>query len=248
MDGLVTLFLSLLGGILPAVLWLLVWLRHDPRPEPKQRIVRAFLCGMMCVPISVAIQTLVASRWFDTTSLAAIIGQGALATVLALALWALIEEFLKYIVGWVTVLNSDYTDEPMDPIIYMITIALGFAAMENALYLIKPLLEMNGALILQEGFARIIGSTLIHVAASAIIGMAHSFTMFAFARSRVPVRFVGLLCATGLHTLFNILIISNEHLRIAAYALVWTTCVSLVVLFEKIKQVHLNIITIHEEA
>lgn len=248
MAGIVTLFLSLIGGILPALLWLYVWLRNDTRPEPRQRLIRAFLGGMMCVPISVVSQMILAGQWFETTSLVAIIERSFFSAAAALLLWAFIEELIKYGMAFFSVLNSKDNDEPIDPVIYMITVALGFAAMENALYLIQPLLEWNPRAVLDEGFARVIGATLIHVSSSAVVGMAYSFTMFAFARFRIPVRIIGLLCATALHASFNLLIISNEHLYKAAYALVWTACIALVVLFEKIKQVHLNTITTNEEA
>jgi RsiW-degrading membrane proteinase PrsW (M82 family) len=43
-------FYGLLGGLLPALLWLWFFLKEDSkRPEPKWLILAAFLAGMLAV-------------------------------------------------------------------------------------------------------------------------------------------------------------------------------------------------------
>src|SRR3989338_10983547 len=42
---------AFLGGILPALLWLLFWLKEDCQPEPKKRIFLTFLAGAGVIPI-----------------------------------------------------------------------------------------------------------------------------------------------------------------------------------------------------
>ncbi len=53
--------------------------------------------------------------------------------------WAFIEEITKFLAAYVTVLRRAEDDEPIDPVIYMVTTALGFAAAENTLFLLSPL-------------------------------------------------------------------------------------------------------------
>ncbi|OYV27065.1 MAG: hypothetical protein B7W98_02600, partial [Parcubacteria group bacterium 20-58-5] len=50
--------------------------------------------------------------------------------------WATIEEVLKYLAAAVFILWRSAVDEAPDYVIYMITVALGFAAAENMLFLI----------------------------------------------------------------------------------------------------------------
>ena len=54
-------------------------------------------------------------------------------------MWVIIEEVLKYSAALMVVLWHKAVDEPIDVIIYMITIALGFSALENALFIFNPL-------------------------------------------------------------------------------------------------------------
>ena len=57
-DG-TTLLLALLGGILPALLWLWYWLKEDAaRPEPRGLIMLAFVAGMITVPLVVPLEAL----------------------------------------------------------------------------------------------------------------------------------------------------------------------------------------------
>ena len=48
--------------------------------------------------------------------------------------WVIIEEILKYTAALIVVFWHKAVDEPIDTIIYMITIALGFSALENTLF------------------------------------------------------------------------------------------------------------------
>ena len=44
------IFLSLIGGILPALFWLYFWLREDKlKPEPRSLIMLSFFGGMAAV-------------------------------------------------------------------------------------------------------------------------------------------------------------------------------------------------------
>jgi len=52
MINLETATYALFGGILPALVWLVFWLREDKKnPEPKKLILRTFLFGMGAVMI-----------------------------------------------------------------------------------------------------------------------------------------------------------------------------------------------------
>ena len=61
LDLKVVLF-SLVGGILPALLWLWFWLKEDAKkPEPGSLILVAFLGGMIAVPFTIPFEQAIIS-------------------------------------------------------------------------------------------------------------------------------------------------------------------------------------------
>ena len=155
-----SIFLSLLGGVLPAVFWLWFWLKEDSRhPEPKSRIILVFLGGVASVFVVLPLE-----KFVFTSSFASI-------SVITIFLWAGIEEISKYLVAFFTALRSKVTDEPIDTIVYMITAALGFSALENALFIFNLIDGGNFIQGLMTGNSRFLGATLLHVASSAAIGV-----------------------------------------------------------------------------
>ena len=89
-----------------------------------------------------------------------------------------IEEVLKFIFAYILVLRSKDDNEPIDPIIFMITTALGFAAIENMLFLIDPITSNNLHLSIYTGNLRFIGAMLLHTVSSATIGIFIGFQLF----------------------------------------------------------------------
>ncbi len=220
---------SFLAGILPAIIWLVFLLREDARcPEPKQLIALTFLAGMGAVVLALPLEHFACDYY-----------QACISTALnkhVLLSWALIEETLKYAVVALAILWRRAVDESVDYVIYMITAALGFAALENALFLIAPF--SAGHFV--DGFLtdnlRFVGSTLLHVVASSAIGFALAFSANQNAAIRVAASAAGLILAAALHTLFNFLIISEVgSTTLAAFFTVWTGVLIFFVLFEVLK-------------
>jgi len=118
----------------------------------------------------------------------------------------------------------------------MLTVALGFAALENMLFLIAP---FSGGNIL-EGFLtgnlRFVGSTLLHIVASSVIGFALAFSFRKARWVRTLYATGGLILAIALHALFNFLIIDgNGSSTLFAFFLVWSGAVVFFALFELLK-------------
>ena len=154
---------ALLGGILPALVWLLFWLREDRKnPEPKRLIMRTFILGMIAVILVLPLQKGVEMLF-----------AGGI-TILSLAVWAFLEEGLKLGAGYFGGLASREDNEPIDPMIYMITAALGFVSLENALFILGPMLGGDIATSIITGNLRFIGASLLHEVTSAIIGVSIS--------------------------------------------------------------------------
>jgi protease PrsW len=218
-----TLGYAFLGGILPSFIWLYFLLKEDAsHPEPKKLIALAFVAGMAAVGLALPLEQYVHT---------ALVG-----TLPVFTAWALIEELLKYVVAALFILWRHAVDEAPDYVIYMITIALGFAAAENVLFLVTPLSQGDVAIGFFTGNVRFLGSTLLHVIASSSLGFALAFS----ARSHPAVRMIaaatGLILAIALHTAFNMLIISaGASTTLGAFSLVWTVAVILLATFEVLK-------------
>ncbi|MEK7531336.1 MAG: PrsW family glutamic-type intramembrane protease, partial [Patescibacteria group bacterium] len=162
-----SLFLSFLGGILPAIIWLLFWLREDRRePEPRHLIVATFLAGVAATIPVIFIETAIGSF---------IPGKG----LGVLVLWATVEEIAKFSAAFLVALRRRENDQPIDNMIYLMTAAIGFAAFENFFYLVDPLQQADLARGAVMGSLRFLGSTILHTVASGAIGIALAYAFCA---------------------------------------------------------------------
>lgn len=213
---------AFLGGLIPALFWLWFWLREDKaHPEPKALIISAFIAGAAVVPIVLPLQQYALDR-FTGHSL--------------LFVWVIIEEVLKYSAALIVILWNKAVDEPIDTIIYMITIALGFAALENALFIFNPFVAGNVTESILTGQFRFLGSTLLHVLASGTVGVAMALAFYKPKLIRILFSTAGLFIAIILHTLFNFFIIdANGETILAVFLFVWMGIIILLLVFEKVK-------------
>jgi len=235
-----TIFVAFAGGILPAVLWLWFWRREDRRrPEPRGLIALTFLAGMMAVPLVIPFQKIVASAVLGGERVELVARMDATTAILAMVLWAAIEEILKYGAARLAALRRKDVDEPIDPVIYLITAALGFSALENAMFILNPLLEQNPLVGIITGNLRFIGATLLHVTSSAAVGVFLAFSFYKPRRVQRLYAAAGVILAVALHTVFNFSIIKSEGSKVfLAFSLVWLAVVILLAVLEKVKRVH----------
>ncbi len=215
---------ALLGGILPALVWLLFWLREDRKhPEPDGLILKTFFFGMLSVVLVLPFQ-----KGID------FLFPGLV--VLPVVLWAMLEEVFKFFAGYFGGLHTTEDNEPLDPMIYMITAALGFVALENTLFILGPLLEQDIPQTLLTGNLRFIGASLLHVIASGFVGAMLSFSFYKSLKKKVKAVFLGLLGAIGIHITFNLLIVSQGEMGATiAFSGVWLSIIILLLTFEKVK-------------
>lgn len=223
-----TLGYAFLGGLLPSFIWLYFLLKEDAKhPEPKALIALAFIAGILAVPIALPLEQYANARLHDTFSI--------------LTAWVIVEEVLKYIMAAVFILWRHAVDEAPDYVIYMITIALGFAAAENMLYILGILLNPVGSGgYLAAGFftgnLRFLGSSLVHVVSSASIGFAFAFSARSRPMPRIVAAALGLILAIALHTAFNMIIINQgTSTTLIALFLVWMVAVVFFAAFEVLK-------------
>jgi len=214
--------IAFLGGLIPALFWLWFWLREDrERPEPYGLIALAFIAGMMVVPLALPLQKL-AFEFYRGDNL--------------IFVWVIIEEILKYGVALIVILWHDAVDEPIDIIIYMITIALGFAALENALFIFNPIVAGDYLNSVLTGHFRFLGATLLHVLSSGTVGALLAFAFYKSNTLKLAFGTLGLFIAIVLHALFNFFIMdASGETILGVFLFVWMGIIVLFLIFEKVK-------------
>lgn len=219
--------IAFLAGLIPALFWVWFWLREDSRkPEPYFLIAISFIAGMAVVPMALPLQKVALELYSGSN---------------VILVWVIVEELLKYAVALAIVFWNREVDEPIDMVIYMIVLALGFAALENALFIFNPLV-MGAYLdsVLTGGF-RFLGATLLHVLASGTIGVFLALTYYKSKVTQAIAGTVGLFIAIVLHALFNFFIMDASGKTIlVVFLFVWMGIILLFLLFEKIKILEQN--------
>lgn len=248
-----TLAYALAGGLLPALVWLLFWLREDIHPEPKRLIMKAFFAGALAIPVAVAAEAVIycgsaalflfsGEAPFCGSALPPLLGIGdstLIVGVIAVIGFAVAEEYAKYRGAKKFFRDKNYFDEPVDAMIYLITVALGFAAFENILFLI-PAFGHSFSEGLVVGNLRFLGATLLHAISSGAVGYAIALSFYKPEKRRRYVA-AGLLAATTLHTIFNALILyasdSGGSGILPSVGILALTGILLIFAFDRVKKI-----------
>ena len=217
--------LVILGGLIPALLWLWFWLKEDNvNPEPGWLIFLTFLLGVVSVAVVVPIQGFVQNAvGNDQTKM--------------IVLAAAVEEIVKFGAVMIVAIRGSNLDEPIDFPIYFITVALGFAAIENALFLVNPVSVNDSTIALLTGNLRFLGSTLLHAIASATIGISMGLAFFKTKFIRKIYLLIGLAAAIALHSIFNFFIIADINISVLrTYAFLWVSAIIVMLVAEKLRR------------
>lgn len=160
---------------------------------------------------------------------------------------AFAEELVKFYGVAIIAIRSPDFDEPMDAMIYMICAALGFAAIENILFLFKLIPEGN-FFVAQAGTVdaalktlalRSVGATVLHALSSAMIGYFLAMSWF-FAHHRKKLIVIGIIVGSLFHFSFNVFLSSEQALTGLAISLGLLGFMGFLVyiLFDKVRDRH----------
>lgn len=209
-------------GLSPSLLWLVFW-RHLVKRgrEPMGLVLLCFLLGAASVFLATFLQQGFKDMVTDPTT--------------RIAVWAGIEEILKFVVFYIVAYKSTYDDDALDPAMYLIAVALGFAALENIFYILKPGLSFNITASLLTGGLRFFGSTLLHAIASCFIGIVITLTPRAIRSVGIV---VGIAGAIFLHSTFNFFILKNDTASfLQIYGYLWIVAIISHVILEKFRRI-----------
>lgn len=223
---------------LPPVLWLLFYLREDCHPEPKKMLLLTFIGGMASAFFALGGECV--WLFLNSGSCGAGINPGTNFTLLFFGI-AIIEEYAKYLPIKLLILSRCQGhkcefDEPVDAMIYMMTSALGFAALENALFLF-PLFQQNLFQGLEVTTNRFLGANLLHALSSGIVGFFLARAWFSPHRHHFLA--LGIIVASLLHLGFNYLILIRETTTqgmFYLFLLLATMAVMVFIDFERLKR------------
>lgn len=201
-----TVMIAVAVGLLPGFAWLVFYLTEDPHPEPKRLILFTFLAGIAFGFFAVIVEnfwTMAGNGWG--------VMEFSIVSLLGLAL---IEELTKFAAAYFSISRTPEMSDPIDPMVYMIVAALGFATLENIGTVANLHITSTPLLIaaLQTISFRFVGATLLHTLTSGIVGYHWSL---GHAKGK-PVRFLisGLIFATLVHAAFNFLTLNAATLAI----------------------------------
>lgn len=186
-------FAIVIFGTLPSIAWLIFYLRKDIHPEPKQLIIQLFLIGFLLAPFVAFGEIFLQDRIEG-------ISKTDLSFFILFAMAALWEEGAKYLAARAIFHHEKEFDELADAMVYLITVALGFAAAENILITANFLLEHPHDSIISLMILRGVGSTLLHAVSSGIVGYFLARSYFLKEKAMLA---KGLLLATAIHMFFN---------------------------------------------
>ena len=163
-------FIILLTALLPiAILVYYIYHKDKKSPEPTGQLVKAFLFGILSVPVSFCLSIpfgIIGLYPIEATSIL-----GSISTAFFGA--AIPEEIAKFFMLWLLLRKNPYFDEKMDGIVYAVCVSLGFAALENIMYLF-----INADSYLSVGIARAIFAVPGHFCFGILMGYYYSLAKF----------------------------------------------------------------------
>ncbi|MCX6788413.1 MAG: PrsW family glutamic-type intramembrane protease [bacterium] len=205
-QALIIQVLTIIGiALSPAIIWLAFFLHEDENPEPVMLIIRTFLIGMIVSAPALLLQILVQMVTPNSNSI--LLG--------SIFIYAAIEETLKFFGTYALVNGNPDFDEPVDAMIYMIVAGLGFATVEN-IFIVASLMKSVGNVDFMEVgqmiSLRLVGATLLHTLASAIIGYYWAKGIISQNRSHFII--IGISIAVIVHSIFNYLVSQFQDVSI----------------------------------
>ena len=186
-------------------IFLYIYRKDCYEPEPLHLVAWVFFLGALTV-IPAAIIELLFPEGVITSAFVA----------------PVVEEALKFLVVFFAIYRHPQFDEPMDGIVYAMAAGLGFATIENILYVLE-----GGIAV---GIIRAIASVPGHVVFSCIWGFALGTAKFRPENERPAIILAGLFSAMLLHGIFNF---SLEVFELGGFFLIllviiplgwWMTC------------------------
>lgn len=186
----------LLISVAPAMIIILyIYFKDKFEKEPIGFLFKNFLMGAFVSVLITFLLSAIANLIFPLTNSTSVYQQ----FIQAFLVVALVEEFSKYIiVKWYAQKNKEF-NEPFDGIVYAVMVSMGFAALENVLYVFK------------YGVATGIVRAFTAVPAHATFGilMGYFMGLAKFSKNRMLLNLTGLFVAILFHGAYDFFLFIN---------------------------------------
>lgn len=194
-------YIILFSALLPvAILIYYIWYRDKNSPEPAMMLVKAFFWGVLSAPLSFCLS--VPFGWIGLYSNEPTTILGAIGVSFFGA--AIPEEIAKFVMLWLVLRKNRYFDEKMDGIVYAVCVSLGFAALENIMYLFS-----NAESFVSVGIVRALFSVPGHFCFGILMGYYYSLAKF-YPKSPLRNKILVLVAPIIVHGLYDsILFVGN---------------------------------------
>lgn len=193
------LLFVLLAALIPvAVALCYIFEKDSAQPEPTKWLIKAFGFGVLSALLSFVFSTplgLIFGLNLDAEVYPSIFNAFADAFLLA----AIPEELAKLIMLWLLLRKNPHFDEKFDGIVYAVCIGMGFAGLENIMYLIGGI--EDGSWI-STGIARALFSIPGHFLFAVLMGYYYSMYYFGIDRS-IKARAMILVAPILAHGIFD---------------------------------------------
>jgi len=199
----------LLVTILPSIFIVLFFVKSDRFKEPTIEIIKVFFLGILITIPAYFLNTYLSEIWYSTNA-----SEGLISSFLTAAP---VEEGLKLSVLYFFVYKMKDFNEPVDGIVYGVTVSLGFATLENIyyVYLLADYFETTSmTLAILRSFSAI--------PAHAVFGvfMGYFFMKYAFIKKGDNLIFAFLIPFV-LHGCYNLFTSSNFIISLILILISW---------------------------
>lgn len=164
-----TLYIILTALAPVGILFFYILHKDKNDPEPAEQLLKAFALGLLST-----IASLLISIPLGLLGLYPDVPEGVLGAIATSFFGASIpEEIAKFAMLWLVLRNNKHFDERMDGIVYAVCVSLGFAALENLMYLFG-----NPEDFLSIGLSRAIFAIPGHFGFGILMGYYYSLARF----------------------------------------------------------------------
>ena len=212
----------LLATILPSILIILFFVYSDKFKEPRSEIIKVFIYGILITIPAYFLNTFISNFFYANTR----VSEGLISSFLTAAP---VEEGLKLFVLYYFVYKMKDFNEPIDGIVYGVTVSLGFATLENFYYVYLLADHFN-----TSSMALAIIRSFSAVPAHAVFGifMGYFFMKYAFIKKGDNL-FFAFIVPFVLHGCYNLFTASNFFVSLALILIAWIVALRL---FSRLKK------------
>ena len=195
--------------IFPSLLIVFFFVSSDKFKEPNKEIIKVFFYGILITIPAYFLNTYIGEIWYATNA-----SEGLISSFLTAAP---VEESLKLAVLYFFVYKMKVFNEPIDGIVYGVTVSLGFATLENIyyVYLLADYFETTSmALAIVRSFSA--------VPAHAVFGafMGYFFMKYSFIKKGEN-SFFAFIVPFVLHGCYNLFVSSNFYVAFLLIVISW---------------------------